>query len=113
VQAKLSRRTLVVVGVLLAFCATAGLVARSRAKSHHHRVVLKWNYPAVSKHVTFSVYRGTSRGGPYTKVASGIGQPTYTDSSVNSGVTYHYVVTAVDGSGRESSYSVEATATIP
>jgi hypothetical protein len=40
---------------------------------------------------------------------------TYSDSSVTSGqdITYYYVVTAVDGSGVESSDSNLATVTVP
>ncbi len=37
----------------------------------------------------------------------------YTDSTVQSGTTYYYVVTAVDSSGSESNYSNQATAVIP
>jgi fibronectin type 3 domain-containing protein len=38
---------------------------------------------------------------------------TYTDSNVQSGMSYYYVVTAVDGSGNESTFSNEAVAGIP
>jgi TolB protein len=37
----------------------------------------------------------------------------YTDNAVQAGQTYYYVVTAIDGSGNESAYSTEASATIP
>jgi fibronectin type 3 domain-containing protein len=60
------------------------------------------------------VYRGTKTGGPYTKVNSSLNvDTTFTDTTVAAGNTYFYVVTAVDGSGTESSYSNEAKAVVP
>jgi fibronectin type 3 domain-containing protein len=44
---------------------------------------------------------------------SSVAAVTFVDSGVTSGVTYYYVVTAVDSSGTESSYSNQATAAIP
>ena len=62
----------------------------------------------------YFVYRGTQSGGPYTKLQSS-SQPgtTYVDSTVQSGTTYYYVVTAVDSSGNESADSNQATAVVP
>jgi fibronectin type 3 domain-containing protein len=37
----------------------------------------------------------------------------YTDSTVQSGVTYYYVVTAFDDWAQESAYSNEAIAIVP
>ena len=37
----------------------------------------------------------------------------YTDQTVQSGITYYYVTTAVDSLGVESIYSNEAAATVP
>ena len=37
----------------------------------------------------------------------------YTDQTVQSGVTYYYVTTAVDSLGVESIYSNEAAASVP
>jgi len=37
----------------------------------------------------------------------------YTDSTVAASTVYYYVGTAVDSSGNESTYSNQATATIP
>jgi hypothetical protein len=62
----------------------------------------------------YNVYRGTVTGGPYTKLnGSFIGALTYADSTVQSGQTYYYVTTSVDGSGNESVFSNEAAAVIP
>jgi fibronectin type 3 domain-containing protein len=60
------------------------------------------------------VYRSTVSGTGYTKISGGLVASTaYTDSSVQSGTTYFYVTTAVDGSGNESDNSNEASALVP
>lgn len=61
----------------------------------------------------YNVYRGTRRGGPYTKINPELEPGTvYTDHTVKGGGTYYYVVTAVDASA-ESGYSNEIVAKIP
>lgn len=77
-----------------------------------HSVTLSWN---PSTNVTgYNVYRGTVSGGPYSLLNPSLNpSTTYTDATVQSGTTYFYVATAVDGSGSESGYSNEASAVIP
>jgi hypothetical protein len=78
-----------------------------------HSVDLAWS-ASSSVVVGYKVYRGTQSGGPYTVLNSTLDASTaYTDSTVQSGQTYYYVVTAVDGSGNESAYSNQATAVVP
>lgn len=79
-----------------------------------HRVELNWNPPASSSDPvsSYKVYRETGSTGGFAKVAT-TAQPTYTDSSVQSGTTYHYYVTSVGSSGGESKPSNTFTATIP
>ena len=78
-----------------------------------HAVALNWT-PSSSTYSGFNVYRGTTSGGPYTKVDSSVIPTTsYSDAGVTSGKTYYYVATEVDSTGMESGYSSEATATIP
>jgi hypothetical protein len=78
-----------------------------------HAVALNWT-PSSSTYSGFNVYRGTTSGGPYTKVDSSVIPITsYSDAGVTSGKTYYYVATEVDSTGMESGYSSEATATIP
>ena len=78
-----------------------------------HTVSLNWT-PGSSTYSGFNVYRGSTSGGPYSKVDSSVIPATsYTDASVTSGQTYYYVATEVDSTGMESPYSSEVSATIP
>ncbi len=79
-----------------------------------HTVVLSWTGSTSSNIASYNVYRGTTSGGPYSKIGS-VAEPTttYTDSSVSDGRTYYYVTTAVNSSSQESSYSNQTTAVIP
>ena len=62
----------------------------------------------------YNVYSSTVSGGPYTKLTlTPVTTTSYTDTTVQAGATYYYVVTSVDSSGAESSYSSEVSATIP
>jgi Abnormal spindle-like microcephaly-assoc'd, ASPM-SPD-2-Hydin len=79
-----------------------------------HSVGLNWN-PSTSSVSGYNVYRGTTPNGPYpTKLnPSLLTTEQYSDSSVVSGETYYYVVTAVDSNNVESVDSNQATAIIP
>jgi len=78
-----------------------------------HSVTLSWT-ASTSTVVGYNVFRSTTSGGPYTLLTSSpVASTTYTDSTVQAGVTYFYVVTAVDSSGNESVYSNQASATVP
>jgi hypothetical protein len=78
-----------------------------------HTAALNW-VASTSNVAGYKVYRGTQTGGPYAVVDSSLVTiMNYTDSTVSSGNTYYYVVTAVDASGNESSNSNEAAAIIP
>lgn len=78
------------------------------AIGHDSNVVLSWD--AVTGATSYNVYRALTSGGPYTQIATGVAEITYTDSTVTNGTTYYYVVTAVSSAG-ESAYSNEASAT--
>jgi hypothetical protein len=75
-----------------------------------HKVGLSWSESAYG--CSFNVYRSTISGGYYSKIASRLGNSNYSDTSVSSGQTYYYVVTAVLNSV-ESRYSKQVTAAIP
>jgi hypothetical protein len=78
-----------------------------------HSVTLTWSDNG-SGIAGYKVYRGTTSGGPYVGINSSLIPATsYVDSSVASGGKYYYVATAVDTSGNESTFSNEASATIP
>jgi hypothetical protein len=78
-----------------------------------HTVALSWA-PAVTGVTGFRTYVSMVSGGPYVEMGSVPSTtPAYTDSSVQSGQTYFYVVTAVDASNNESLYSSEVAAIVP
>ncbi len=78
-----------------------------------HTVGLNWG-ASTSTVAGYNVYRSTVSGSSYAKVnaalVAGMG---YSDAAVQSGQTYYYVATAVDGSGNESVYSNEVAAVVP
>jgi len=81
-----------------------------------HSVSLSWHAPAPEPGVQvvgYNIYRSTSSGGPFVKIASRVPGLTYNDSIVSPGRTYYYVVTTLDQRERESRYSTEITAAIP
>jgi hypothetical protein len=63
----------------------------------------------------YDVYSSTVSGGPYNLVASTpAGTAAYSDSTVQAGLTYYYVVTAInETTSVQSSYSNQATVVIP
>jgi hypothetical protein len=78
-----------------------------------HEVILTWGETS-SGIAGYNVYRGAVSGGPYARQnPSLVSAFTYTDTAVIASDTYFYVVTAVDSSGQESSFSNQASATIP
>jgi hypothetical protein len=76
-----------------------------------HKVTLTWAASTTSG-VSYSVYRGTISGGPYSLLSSGVASTSYADTTVQSGTTYYYVTSAVDSTG-QSVYSNEVQAVIP
>jgi len=91
---------------------TAALAGTGTA-APQHTVSLSW-VASTSTVVGYNVYRGTQSGGPYAVLNSAADASTsYTDSTVQAGQTYYYVVTAVDNSGNESVNSNQAQAVVP
>ena len=79
-----------------------------------HSVVLTWAASTSSGVVGYNIYRSTVSGGPYVILDSAlVSADTYTDSTVQSGTTYCYVVRSVDNTGAESVNSSQVQATIP
>ena len=80
----------------------------------HHQVVLTWESSASPGVIGYYVYRASASGGPYTRITSQtLADAAYTDPSVVADNTYYYVVTSLSDNGLESTYSNEASATIP
>jgi len=105
-----------ILGVLLLGTAAILPLYLRRSTPRTHSVTLSWQPPSdgAGPHVVaYNIYRGTSPGGPYARLASGIENPTFKDELVHTGATYYYVVRSVDKLGRESLPSNEARATIP
>lgn len=79
----------------------------------NHSVTLSWS-PSTSTVVGYNAYTSAQSGGPYTRMTSTPDAAmTYIDSSVQTGKTYYFVVTAVDSSNVESAFSNEVSALIP
>lgn len=78
-----------------------------------YSVSLSWT-ASTSPVVGYNVYRGSTSGGPYSKINTTLDpSTTYTDSSVATGQTYYYVTTAVNSNGQESTYSNQVQAVVP
>jgi fibronectin type 3 domain-containing protein len=78
-----------------------------------HEVVFSWS-ASSSAVIGYDTYRGTTSGGPYTKLTSSpISQTSYTDQDVTGGDTYYYVVTSIGTDEVESAFSNVAKAVIP
>jgi fibronectin type 3 domain-containing protein len=77
-----------------------------------HSVALNWD-PSTADVIGYYVYR-MMPDGTYAKINNAPVVPTaFTDTSIQSGQTYTYVVTAVDADNVESDYSGPAVAVIP
>ena len=74
-----------------------------------HAATLTWQ---ANGNASYNLYRSSTHGGPYAKIASGITATAYNDNQVTHNQTLYYVVTAISGSN-ESGYSNEAIAVIP
>lgn len=64
------------------------------------------NWSASNGADNYTIYRSTVQGGPYYALEESIVSNSYTDSELQSGITYYYVVKAMNDMG-ESNYSNE------
>ena len=90
-----------------------GPPAAFMATASHQRVDLDWADNGEEDLEGYDVYRSTTSGGPYTKIVSLLLASGYTDIPLTNGITYYYVVVAVDVNSNQSLRSVEASATPP
>ena len=87
-----------------------GAIAEFR---NSHPVIVSW-FPSTSTVSGYNVFRSTVSGRSYRRLnSSPVTTTEFTDSTVQPGQTYFYVVTAVDSNGVESTYSNQATAHTP
>lgn len=71
-------------------------------------------WTAVTDATGYNIKRSNTSGGPYTTIASNVSTTTYSDTTATNGITYYYIVTAVDTNGESSnSNEVAATPTAP
>lgn len=74
-------------------------------------VELDWNDNSEPDLASYTVYRSTTSGSGYGSIASGVATSDYTDNTASVGVTYYYVVTAIDTNSNASANSNEDSAT--
>ncbi len=74
-------------------------------------VRLAWADNAEPDLAGYAVRRSETAGGPYTAIATDVTASELTDTDVENGTAYYYVVTAVDTSDNESDPGQEASAT--
>ncbi|MGA8088030.1 MAG: hypothetical protein WCA10_12035 [Terracidiphilus sp.] len=115
----------VVSPVTVTLTATTGSVSQtqaiqlqpsSSAPAVQHKVQLSWNAPASSEVpvVGYNVYRSAAGASAYDLLNPSVDATTsYTDSTVQSGDSYDYVVKSVDSTGVESPPSNVTNVTIP
>lgn len=77
-----------------------------------HQAALSWTQSTGTGLTANCVYRAQTSGGPYTQLACPAPSTSYIDTTVLSGQTYFYVVTAVAGT-QESAFSNEVKTVIP
>ena len=79
----------------------------------NHSVGLSW-LPSTSTVIGYNTYASVQSGGPYTKLTQRrLLTTSYSDTTVQAGKTYYFVVTSVDSSNVESAYSSEVSALVP
>jgi hypothetical protein len=86
---------------------------RSHASANRHKVLLAWG-ASSSPGVKYNVWRSTTSEIRFVKInPTPIQGLSYTDDTVQNGVTYIYVARAADALGNESPDSPRFTITIP
>ncbi|MFC2059965.1 hypothetical protein ACFLTZ_02575 [Chloroflexota bacterium] len=80
------------------------------ATAGNEEVDLNWSDNSEPDFAGYNIYRGLSSGN-YTQIESLWASSSYTDTGLTNGVTYYYVVTAVDLASNESGNSDEDSTT--
>ncbi|MGC1871379.1 MAG: choice-of-anchor D domain-containing protein [Acidobacteriaceae bacterium] len=95
---------------------TADVALTGTGQAATHEVDLSWDAPSSSPDPVagYEVYRSPSGSSAYQLINSSPDtQTTYVDTTVQSGLSYDYIVKSVDASGNESIASNMAAVTIP
>ncbi|HVU45136.1 MAG TPA: choice-of-anchor D domain-containing protein [Terracidiphilus sp.] len=95
---------------------STAIVALSGTGEATYQVAISWAAPANSADPVagYNVYRSPTGSSSYQLVTSvGSSQLTYSDTEVQTGQAYSYIVQSVDASGNESAPSNVASVTIP
>ncbi len=78
------------------------------AASTREAINLNWSRGISPDVVSYKIYRSNASGGSFSEIASvSTDETSYSDTNVEIGTTYYYVVTAIDSDGGESGYSNE------
>jgi len=87
----------------------------SQSPTTQHAIQLNWDAPssAADPITGYNVYRTTGSSSNYSVLSSMDTQTSFTDSTVQSGTTYQYVVKSVDVNGVESVPSSPVSVTVP
>jgi hypothetical protein len=93
--------------LVLKSAATAPAAPTLSATAGDGQVALSWTSAAGAS--SYSIYRGTSKGGESTTTIATVTNTAYIDHSVSNGTTYWYVVKAVNSVGSTTSNEVSAT----
>ena len=76
-------------------------------------ITLAWSSSTASDVVGYVLYRSLSPTGPFEPVAGPLAVLGFEDTTVTAGITYYYVVVAVDAAGLESAQSNISSALVP
>ena len=101
------------------FASSVNSVAPTLSGSGVANVMLSWA-PDATANVTYSIYRCSisvtaciqAQPANFVEIASGLGSTAYTDSSVSSGNSYYYALTATDTNNVQSSLSSVSSAVV-
>ncbi|WP_338554759.1 fibronectin type III domain-containing protein [Paenibacillus sp. KS-LC4] len=77
--------------------------------SETQQIALTWS--TVGESTYYNVFRSVTPGGPYSQIATNVDGTSYNDQNVVQGVTYYYVITAINNVGT-SGYSNESSAAL-
>ena len=101
-------RTSFLAAILFLVLSSASLPVRGQG------VQLEWDQNTESDLSGYHIYRSTTSGSGYQRLTgSPVPGALYTDSAAEAGLTYFYVVTAVNDSGLESSFSNQLRVDVP